>query len=284
MARLSTAPFDGDKARYTDEQWRKACVLDKGDLHLTPKQRFSVPVRDTDGTLNSWALSKAAETLASMDDAANVDAARRKLDKRYAKAGLPVSVRTPVEKTPLSTEARNDLPASAFVFPKERRYPIHDLSHARNALARASGKPEEGQVKAAVYRRYPELKKACLMTVVPLWKDDAKRIVYGVVLTPGLRDSQGDIVSPPEIEKAAHAFLTAYRKHDVQHSEQPAGVETVESFVAPQDMEIAGQNVIKGSWVMATHISDEDTWDRVRKGELTGYSIGGTGERLPEAA
>ncbi len=57
----------------------------------------------------------------------------------------------------LSAAARKNLPSSAFVFPKDRRYPIHDKSHAANALARSSGKPEEGKVRAAVCRRYPDL-------------------------------------------------------------------------------------------------------------------------------
>ena len=184
----------------------------------------------------------------------------------------------------LSTKARNALPSSAFVFPKTRRYPIHDKSHARNALARSSGKSEEGKVRAAVNRRYPGLAKSEFDKTVPIFKDDAKQIVYGVVLTPGLRDSQNDVVSAQEIEKAAHQFLVDYRKHDVQHNESPAGIETVESFIAPQNMEIAGEQVLKGSWVMATHISDRDVWQRVEKGEITGYSIGGSGERFPEAA
>lgn len=182
----------------------------------------------------------------------------------------------------LSTKARNALPSSAFVFPSDRRYPIHDISHARNALARSSGKPEEGTVRAAVYRRYPELKK--FETVVPLLKDDAKRIVYGVVMTPDLEDSQGDVVSAAEIEKAAHRFLTEYRQHDVQHDEALAGVETVESWIAPVDFKIAGSDVKKGSWVLATHISDDGVWARVQKDEITGYSIGGSGERIPLAA
>ena len=59
---------------------------------------------------------------------------------------------------PLSTEARNNLKPSAFVFPKERRYPIGDLSHGKNALARSSGKPEEEAVKKAVYAKFPTLK------------------------------------------------------------------------------------------------------------------------------
>jgi hypothetical protein len=62
------------------------------------------------------------------------------------------------EKGRLSSDARNALPDSAFVFPETRSYPIHDKTHARNALARVSenGTPEEkAKVRAAVARRYP---------------------------------------------------------------------------------------------------------------------------------
>lgn len=59
----------------------------------------------------------------------------------------------------LTARARKGLGSGAFVFPGERRYPIHDLAHARNALARSAGKPEAAKVKAAVFSRYPQLKK-----------------------------------------------------------------------------------------------------------------------------
>jgi phage I-like protein len=61
----------------------------------------------------------------------------------------------------LTTTQRNNLSSSDFVFPSDRRYPIHDESHAKNALARVAqnGSPEEqAKVKAAVYKRYPSLK------------------------------------------------------------------------------------------------------------------------------
>ena len=57
----------------------------------------------------------------------------------------------------LTAAARNALPSSAFVFPKGRRFPIHDRSHAANALSRAAGTADEATVKRAVYRRYPAL-------------------------------------------------------------------------------------------------------------------------------
>jgi len=58
----------------------------------------------------------------------------------------------------LSYEARKNLKKSSFVFPKDRSYPIEDMAHARNALARSSGKPEAAKVRAAVHRKYPSLK------------------------------------------------------------------------------------------------------------------------------
>ncbi len=36
----------------------------------------------------------------------------------------------------LSTKEKNDLPESVFAFPKQRKEPMTDASHVRNALAR----------------------------------------------------------------------------------------------------------------------------------------------------
>jgi hypothetical protein len=57
----------------------------------------------------------------------------------------------------LTAKTRNAIPGKDFAGP-DRSYPIEDKSHARNALARASGKPVEGRVKAAVKRKYPGIK------------------------------------------------------------------------------------------------------------------------------
>lgn len=119
---------------------------------------------------------------------------------------------------------------------------------------------------------------------VALWKSDADHMVYGVVLTPDLEDSQGDIASAEEIQKAAHAWLADYREHDVQHSgTRQLDIVPVESFVAPQDLEIAGQRVVKGAWVLGARVGDAE-WERVDKNELTGWSIEGSGIREPVSA
>lgn len=62
----------------------------------------------------------------------------------------------------LTYQQRKRLPAKEFVFPKSRKYPINDISHARNALARVSayGTPsQKAAVKRAVYKKFKKLKE-----------------------------------------------------------------------------------------------------------------------------
>ena len=56
----------------------------------------------------------------------------------------------------LTARRRNSLPTSEFAGP-DRSYPIQDASHARNALARASGKPVEAEIRAKVHSKYPDI-------------------------------------------------------------------------------------------------------------------------------
>jgi len=63
----------------------------------------------------------------------------------------------------LTAAGRRHLPSSDFAIPSERKYPIENISHARNALARVSeyGTPsEKAEVRHAVDRKYPSLAKS----------------------------------------------------------------------------------------------------------------------------
>lgn len=64
-------------------------------------------------------------------------AARRNLDKARAaqaarREGRPVGPRPPG----LSTQEENQLPENEFAFPRERKEPLTDATHVRNAIAR----------------------------------------------------------------------------------------------------------------------------------------------------
>lgn len=108
-------------------------------------------------------------------------------------------------------------------------------------------------------------------------KEDEKQLVYGVVYEPDTVDAHNDMMEASEIEKAAHTFLKDYRNIDKQHDFQGGYGEVVESYVAPQDFEVGGEVIKKGSWVLVTK-ADEDTWEAIKKGDITGYSMAGLAE------
>ena len=63
----------------------------------------------------------------------------------------------------LTTQGRKRIKKSNFALKGKKKYPIHDISHARNALARVSQHgtaSEKKTVRAAVYKKYPSLKKS----------------------------------------------------------------------------------------------------------------------------
>ena len=62
----------------------------------------------------------------------------------------------------LTSATRNALPGKTFALPN-RRYPINDASHARNALARASqfaSPAEKATIRAKVRRKFPNISVA----------------------------------------------------------------------------------------------------------------------------
>jgi hypothetical protein len=66
-----------------------------------------------------------------------------------------------LQEKKLSTKMRKRLADKSFVFPDERRYPIHNRAHGANALARVKqfGTPEEQErVKKAVCKKYKDFK------------------------------------------------------------------------------------------------------------------------------
>jgi hypothetical protein len=64
-------------------------------------------------------------------------AARKNLEKaRQAQSDRAHGGKGPKRPPGLSTAEQNDLPASKFAFPDERKEPLTDAKHVRNAVAR----------------------------------------------------------------------------------------------------------------------------------------------------
>lgn len=113
--------------------------------------------------------------------------------------------------------------------------------------------------------------------------DSPERIVYGIVAEPDVEDSQGDQQTAEEIEKAAYWFMEKAQgikvETDVDHDDDDFSANLLENYIARSDMVIEEEVIKKGSWVQALRL-DEDTWEKVESGELTGFSMKGTAIKI----
>lgn len=122
--------------------------------------------------------------------------------------------------------------------------------------------------------------KASFATYGRIVKADADRhYVTGIVYEPMVEDTQGNFMTAEEITKAAYYFAKNGGKVDIQHSFEPfEGAAVVESWIAKADFEIDGEPVKEGTWLMTMEITDEEVWNSIEKGDITGFSMGGIGE------
>ncbi|QWG87348.1 XkdF-like putative serine protease domain-containing protein [Bacillus mycoides] len=114
-------------------------------------------------------------------------------------------------------------------------------------------------------------------------EDEDQQLVYGIVYSPGsaedssTHDAHGDFMTAEDIEKSAHNFIAKYRNIDAQHDFNAGAGEVVESYVVPVDMDINGEKITKGTWVLVTKATDE-IWADIKDGKMTGYSLAGIAE------
>jgi len=107
-----------------------------------------------------------------------------------------------------------------------------------------------------------------------------QRIAYGfasVFTVDGktLVDLQGDIILPETMEKAATSFMMKSRKGLSMHS---GGQTNTIVHSLPLTREIAkafGIDISKEGWLIGVHVTDDASWDLIKSGKFTGFSIGG---------
>lgn len=110
--------------------------------------------------------------------------------------------------------------------------------------------------------------------------DSKKQIVYGEVYVPDRQDSDGNYMTVATIEKMAHDFMMNNRNRKISKSHDGNADKgcVVESFIARE----GDPDFIAGSWVVGVHVPDAKIWKSIEDGELTGFSIEGTGELIEE--
>lgn len=123
--------------------------------------------------------------------------------------------------------------------------------------------------------------------------DDDKRQVFGwasVIEKNGqpVLDKQGDIIDPDEMEKSAYKFVLESRKGGHQHKrdmyDEPLKVsDMIESFALTDEkkkaMDLPPESPT--GWWVGFKVNNDDTWDAVKSGKVTSFSIHGRGRRVP---
>ena len=156
-------------------------------------------------------------------------------------------------------------------------------------------KTEDSNERNNVFKREPTLKEKLnarqtgmkkehyvlnkSLRLLPVKKDATEHIVYGVVWEPETTDSQDDIISEDEIRKAAYQFMEETQIFKVNHEGNEVSTRILENFIAPDDFVVNGLPVKKGSWVLAVRVLNQNVWQGITNGLLTGYSVAGTAER-----
>lgn len=112
-------------------------------------------------------------------------------------------------------------------------------------------------------------------------KDDDERIARGAVLVPSRVDHQGDFLRSDTIgdlranwtERVAEGDATPGVMHAVFPREE---MELVEDRQLDAPETIGGKTLPAGTWVQGWQYTDDDLWQLVSEGTLSGFSIGGT--------
>jgi hypothetical protein len=112
-----------------------------------------------------------------MATARQKEAARRNLEKaRQAQSARARDTRIPGSPG-LSTATKNRLPESEFAFPSERKEPLTDAAHVRNAIARFD--QVEGVSDAERDRAWKRIQKAAQKFDVEVTEHDWRELFSG---------------------------------------------------------------------------------------------------------
>lgn len=103
---ISEASWDGSASRFTDEEWRRSCILDRGESFNTAKERYGLPIREPNGDLSRAGVHAAAARISQVDaPPAAVASARSALARAYGELD-----EEPPESLTASSFAVNNIP------------------------------------------------------------------------------------------------------------------------------------------------------------------------------
>jgi hypothetical protein len=119
-------------------------------------------------------------------------------------------------------------------------------------------------------------------------EDVERGLATGIVMEPDVTDTQGQVVSAADIERAMVYWACNGGSVDLMHSFEAITderVDVVESWIERTGFDLGGYAVQPGTWVMTTKWQvDGRYWGAIKAGELNAYSIGGLGETVDVGA
>ncbi|MFV0481856.1 MAG: XkdF-like putative serine protease domain-containing protein [Campylobacteraceae bacterium] len=150
---------------------------------------------------------------------------------------------------------------------KKRRLSDIDVSHISLVKAGANGKTiiYKSNDATPTYKKVVDIKKF----------DEEKGIVYGIVYEPEKLDSQGDMASADEIQKAAYRFMKQRNTPNVDknHSFINEDAYVAESYIVKKGDPLFPECV--GAWAVAIQLENEELRTAVKKGDINGLSMAG---------
>lgn len=114
---------------------------------------------------------------------------------------------------------------------------------------------------------------------------DEKHMIYGAVLIPDkdiYRKTNGGYYinfSKESIEKMSQDIMKEYRQFDFKtdHKNEVSDVCLVESWIVSDSYRdksnALGIEVPEGTWMAGVKVNNQDTWNRIKNGELKGFSV-----------
>lgn len=117
-------------------------------------------------------------------------------------------------------------------------------------------------------------------------ESNERHMVYGAALIPekDIYRNNGEqefyiSFTKESIEKMSQDFMKEYRQHEVKtdHEDVANEVCVVESWLVEDSYKdkanALGINVPEGTWMVGMKVNNIETWDRIKAGELKGFSV-----------
>lgn len=99
-----------------------------------------------------------------------------------------------------------------------------------------------------------------------------QRLVFAEVYAPLRVDSDREYMDSKGIKDMAYKFMKAMKLNNVDSAhtnELVEGACVVESFIARK----GDPDFIEGAWVVGMHIDNDEMWEKVKKGQINGFSM-----------